>query len=687
MSVDHPHKARRSAKAETFTAVSIADQQQRAKSSYMKSSSLRKWLKVELTKNILLKSLSDEILDAIIDNLYCIDITANTALIRQGEMGTVMYIVEEGSIDVFIDELPVTTMCAGECFGELSLMYDTPRAATCKTKTQCKLWCIDRNDFKITLRRCAQKEIEILVSFLKSVPILKLLSVEERRKIAESLNVVHIGENEVIIREGDKCDDEMKSLFYILKKGKAAAFKTITSSKSNEQLMVKSYGPNEYFGERALITNECRAATIRSLTPCVLLTLSRSEFTKTMGSLQMVIENRMQNYEAAVNHAQLQRQKTVSSTQSNGWSLNTSILGRMFRSKSDKYDHDDFGTSGHHVEAFMAEGGSAAKRTLTDFKFIHGIGQGSFATVWLVRDRLNKQTFALKRMSKSGVEDTQQQQHVANERFILSTLDTPFVIKLYNTFQDPLHVYMVLDLGLGGDMFIYLESQGRLSPAKAQFFMGCVVLAFEYLHLKQIVYRDLKPENLVLDFRGYLKLCDLGFAKKLDTENQRTYTVCGTPVYLAPEVIVGKGHSFAVDWWTSGIFLYEMLTGYPPFDESSLVNTYDRILHQEPKFKPKYFHSADSDSKSTGGTRGKVLVDLVKGLLNKKPNQRFGHSVLDIQQRIKQNAWFDGLDWEALAAGQIPSPYRPKLKNDQDTRYFDQDIARRRNERVAKPKK
>eukprot|EP01083_Nonionella_stella_P014886 41674_1 len=113
MSVDHPHKARRSAKAETFTAVSIADQQQRAKSSYMKSSSLRKWLKVELTKNILLKSLSDEILDAIIDNLYCIDITANTALIRQGEMGTVMYIVEEGSIDVFIDELPVTTMCAG----------------------------------------------------------------------------------------------------------------------------------------------------------------------------------------------------------------------------------------------------------------------------------------------------------------------------------------------------------------------------------------------------------------------------------------------------------------------------------------------------------------------------------------------------------------------------------------------
>lgn len=538
-------RRRREAKAETFTAVSVSQQQARAKASTMKTAVLSKWLKSQLSKNVLFKSLGPEILDVIVENLYCVEVAKAEVLMTQGEVGDCLYCIENGLIDVFIDgqKIPVTTMKAGDCVGELALMYDSKRAATCRSKTECKLWCIDRNDFKITLRRVAQKELQKLASFLKTVPVLQLLSDEERHKIAESLNTVHFKKDTVIIKEGEKCTDELKSHFYIIKSGKAAAFKAINGSEMN----VKSYGSNEYFGERALITNEPRAATVKSVTDCVLLTLSRSEFVKTMGSIKMVIKNKMKNYEKAVSDLALKHGKKGGGRLARP----TMNIGRMFR-RSFTRDRD--------AEPSKPES-AKSKRALKDYKFIHGIGAGSFATVWLVRDKFSKQTFALKRMSKRGIEDTQQQQHVANERDILSKIDCGFIIKMYTTFQDDTYVYMVLDLGLGGDMFTYLEGEGRLSEKKALFFMGCVVLAFEYLHRKQIVYRDLKPENLVLDFRGYLKLCDLGFAKKLNNSSgtERTYTVCGTPVYLAPEVIVGKGHSFPVDWWTSGIFVCFLL--------------------------------------------------------------------------------------------------------------------------------
>merc|ERR1712096_157836 len=456
----------------------------------------------------------------------------------------------------------------------------------------------------------------------------------------------------------ERCDDELSAKFYILKIGQAAAFKQIDGVSVN----VKAYRSNEYFGERALITNEPRAATIKAMSDCSLLTLSRSEFVKTMGSVAQRMKSKMKSYENVMRTKRVEHARTT---------MNAGALSTMFRRSFSRKGRGSGGKG-------SSQRGSVTKSTasLNDFEVLYGIGAGSFATVWLGRDKKSEQTFALKRMSKSGIEDTQQQEHVANERDILSTVNCGFVVSLRSTFQDPRFVYMVLDVGLGGDMFTYLEGEGggRLGEKKAVFFMGCVVLAFEYLHRKQIVYRDLKPENLVLDFRGYLKLCDLGFAKKI-APSERTYTVCGTPVYLAPEVIIGKGHASPVDWWTSGIFLYELITGYPPFDESNLVNTYDAILHRAPKFKKKYFKT---DS----------LQQLIKGLLNKKPNQRFGHSALDIKTRIKQHKWFkqQGLDWGKLQRGEIPSPYRPRLKNDQDTRYFDQDIQDRKHEDCPAPK-
>jgi CRP-like cAMP-binding protein len=200
---------------------------------------------------------------------------------------------EMGNIDVVIDGSHVTTMREGECVGELSLMYDSLRAATSRTATECKLWRIDRNDFKLTLRCEAQKELLKLCAFLKTAPLLQLLSDEERLHIGESLTLVNLAKNTVIIEEGVRCDDEFSVKFYILQSGSAAAFKQI----DGKAVEVKAYRSNEYFGERALITNEPRAATFRAMTDCALLTLSRSAFVKTMGSVAQRKKSKMQSYE------------------------------------------------------------------------------------------------------------------------------------------------------------------------------------------------------------------------------------------------------------------------------------------------------------------------------------------------------------------------------------------------------
>merc|ERR1719450_616986 len=215
---------------------------------------------------------------------------------------------------------------------------------------------------------------------------------------------------------------------------------------------------------------------------------------------------------------------------------------------------------------------------LDDFDMVKTIGTGTFARVCLCRDRTSREYFALKILAIHDVIRLKQVDHVKNEKNILKEINHPFLVDLTWSAKDKSFLYMLFPYVAGGELFSYLRSAGRFNTATTFFYSAEIVSALDYLHSLSIVYRDLKPENLLLDRDGHLKITDFGFAKRI---TDRTWTLCGTPEYLAPEIIQSKGHNRAVDWWALGILVYEMLAGYPPFWDENTNVIYEKIVEGE----------------------------------------------------------------------------------------------------------
>lgn len=174
-------------------------------------------------------------------------------------------------------------------------------------------------------------------------------------------------------------------------------------------------------------------------------------------------------------------------------------------------------------------------------------------------------------LKKAEILRLKQVDHIISENTILSNISHPFLIKMLGFTQDDRFLYLVLEYIQGGELFTYLRNKGKLENQEAVFYGSQVTAMFDYLHGKNIVYRDLKPENILIGADGYLKLTDFGFAKQCDS---RTYTLCGTPEYLAPEILLNKGHGKPVDWWCLGILIYEMLAGIDPFNDEDPMAIY-----------------------------------------------------------------------------------------------------------------
>lgn len=289
---------------------------------------------------------------------------------------------------------------------------------------------------------------------------------------------------------------------------------------------------------------------------------------------------------------------------------------------------------------------------LGDLELRETLGTGSFGRVRLCKYKGSGDYFAVKCLKKREVIKMKQVTHILAEKNILMELSHPFIVNMLCAFQDDRKLYIVLEFVIGGEMFTHLRSAGRFPNDVAKFYHAELVLAFEYLHSKDIIYRDLKPENLLLDGKGHVKVTDFGFAKKVP---ERTFTLCGTPEYLAPEVIQSKGHGKAVDWWTMGILLYEFIAGYPPFYDDTPFRIYEKILEGKLKF-PSWFESR--------------ARDLVKGLLMTDHTKRLGtlkNGVAD----IKNHPYYQGANWEKLFNRQYPAPIPIKTKGTGDTSNFE----------------
>ncbi|XP_055535412.1 cAMP-dependent protein kinase catalytic subunit PRKX [Wyeomyia smithii] len=289
---------------------------------------------------------------------------------------------------------------------------------------------------------------------------------------------------------------------------------------------------------------------------------------------------------------------------------------------------------------------------LDDFQILKTIGTGTFGRVCLCRDRLTDKYWAMKILAMADVIRLKQIEHVKNEKNILQEIDHPFIVNMRWHTKDDCCLYMLFEYVSGGELFSYLRNAGRFDNATANFYACEIVLALEYLHTLSVVYRDLKPENLLLDRDGHLKITDFGFAKKL---KDRTWTLCGTPEYLAPEIIQSKGHNKAVDWWALGVLIYEMLVGYPPFYDDNPFGIYEKILsgkiewsrHIEP-----------------------IAKDLIKKLLVLDRTKRLGN-MKNGADDIKRHRWFKHLDWDIVIKRQLKPPLVPKFVNEGDTSNFD----------------
>lgn len=297
---------------------------------------------------------------------------------------------------------------------------------------------------------------------------------------------------------------------------------------------------------------------------------------------------------------------------------------------------------------------TSSRYNLSDFTFIRTLGTGSFGRVHLVRSQHNSRSYAIKVLTKERVVKMKQVEHTNSEREMLERVRHPFLVNLWGTFKDSKNLYMVMDFVAGGELFSLLRKSQRFPDPVAKFFAAEVALALDYLHSLDIIYRDLKPENILLAADGHVKITDFGFAKHVP---DITWTLCGTPDYLAPEIVQSRGYNKSVDWYALGVLMFEMLAGYPPFftEDSNPMRLYEKIIAGRIRY-PAYF--------------APEAKDLLKSLLTPDITKRFGN-LANGSRDIFGHVWFQEVDWERLYRKEIPAPYVPKVEGDWDASNFD----------------
>ncbi|KAL3650364.1 Serine/threonine-protein kinase AtPK2/AtPK19 [Castilleja foliolosa] len=291
---------------------------------------------------------------------------------------------------------------------------------------------------------------------------------------------------------------------------------------------------------------------------------------------------------------------------------------------------------------------------LEDFELLKLVGQGAFGKVYQVRKTGSSEIFAMKVMRKDMIMEKNHAEYMKAERDILTKIDHPFIVQLRYSFQTKYRLYLVLDFVNGGHLFFQLYHQGLFREDLARIYAAEIVSAVSHLHAHGIMHRDLKPENILLDVEGHAMLTDFGLAKEFEEET-RSNSMCGTLEYMAPEIIQGKGHDKAADWWSVGILLYEMLTGKPPFC-GNRQKIQQRILKD--KVKLPSFLSSDAHT-------------LIKGLLQKEANRRLGCGPGGSNE-LKGHKWFKSINWKKLEAREVRPSFLPEVSGELCVANFDE---------------
>eukprot|EP00090_Calanus_glacialis_P000867 TRINITY_DN10616_c0_g1_i1.p1 TRINITY_DN10616_c0_g1~~TRINITY_DN10616_c0_g1_i1.p1 ORF type:complete len:599 (-),score=219.13 TRINITY_DN10616_c0_g1_i1:245-2041(-) len=303
--------------------------------------------------------------------------------------------------------------------------------------------------------------------------------------------------------------------------------------------------------------------------------------------------------------------------------------------------------------------------SLADFDLIKVIGRGSYAKVLMVELKSTKRIYAMKVIKKELVTDDEDIDWVQTEKHVFETASNhPFLVGLHSCFQTASRLFFVIEFVRGGDLMFHMQRQRRLPEEHARFYSAEICLALNYLHERGIIYRDLKLDNVLLDHEGHIKLTDYGMCKEGIRSGDTTSTFCGTPNYIAPEILRAEDYGFSVDWWALGVLLYEMLAGRSPFDIVGATDNPDQNTEDY------LFQVILEKTIRIPRSLSVKAASILKGFLNKNPAERLGCNRDHGFMEIMTHPFFKTIEWELLEQKQLPPPYRPRLEGERDLANF-----------------
>uniref|UniRef100_A0A1I8NZJ0 cGMP-dependent protein kinase n=1 Tax=Stomoxys calcitrans TaxID=35570 RepID=A0A1I8NZJ0_STOCA len=568
-----------------------------------KDEKTRNLIRKAIEKNDFLNNYMDkERKEMVIDAMEMLHFKQNDFIINEDDEGSEIYVSEEGKFDVIKQDKVIGQFGGETVFGELAILYNAKRFASIRAVTNAKVWKIDRDKFRKIMVISGSKEREENLHFLRSAPFLNDLSEEVLSKVVDLLQRKFFATNTCIVREGDIGNE-----FFIIRGG-TVTIKKLTDA--GEERVVDNRKRGDYFGEQALLNADRRQASVYADAPGTeVLKLDREAFISYLGTIPQLRELPVERSDPE---------------------------GRDSNRKSE-FDNE------------------YAKIQLTDLKKIATLGAGAFGKVDLVQYDANT-IFALKIVKKIDIVKQDQIEHIYSEKHVMMKCrSSPFIIELFKTFRNEKFVYFLMEACMGGDVWTVMSQRRFFDEKTARFIAGCVVEAFDFLHSHNIIYRDLKPENLMLTTDGYCKLVDFGFAKHIPT-NQKTHTFAGTPEYVAPEIILDRGHDRSVDYWALGILIFELLVGKTPFRGQNQIKIYQQIL-------------GGIDVVQMPSKIPKPAQNLIRSLCKQLPAERLGYQRKGILD-IKKHSWFDGLDWQKLRNKQLSSPIKRPIHSKTDLQHF-----------------
>ncbi|KAH8058141.1 hypothetical protein JL720_14052 [Aureococcus anophagefferens] len=545
-----------------------------------KDATVTAFLIAALRQNFVFASLEDAEVSKIVEFMAKTSVGKGTDVIKQGEQGDYFYIVEEGKFDFMVKGKVVGSCGKKDSFGELALLYGAPRAATVRATTAATVWQLDRVTFRSTVASGASKQKQRVMDSLSHVTLLEGLTDDQLERVADAVQIVRYPAGKRIIQK-----NETGNVFYMIQEG-AVDCTDVGASNQFKDLVLKD---GEYFGERALLTDQLRAANVTAKSDVTLLALDREAFVRVLGPLRKVLDDNLSM--RVLSSVEILSKMSTKEQQK---------AAKLFKEQSYKSGEKIIKQGDQGEEFFVIKNGTARRgHDRKDFTAAFG----SLAKI-------------MERTAKKRNDEL----HDATAASAASS------IKLTELKVKASSAPAPSAAAASSSRCCTRRRRTACPEAHAKFYGGGVCSALAFVHEKNIAYRDLKPENIMLDSKGYPKVVDFGFAKIV---SRKTYTLCGTPEYLAPEIVLGRGHNKCV------VICKNIINGKLVF--------------------PKRF--------------ARDAQDLVKKLLNRNPVDRLGANYA--QSPIAEHKWFATFNFETMCAYKMTAPWVPKIKDALDCSNFE----------------